>query len=157
MPTTTFTNPDRTLLLAYCNGHVAPQDVIGWNVESKIDANGENGFVTVVDLTDITGTDMSFEDINAVYGKLVRHYEPRNQKLSLYLLAPDDLAFGMTRILQSLSGMSDSIVVDVFRDLDSLGAQLPHAPSELARLRLFARRQATQSDDTPSIKAHSPS
>lgn len=147
MPTATCAIPDTNVLFARCFGHIAPEDIIGWNVESQIPTNADGQFVTVVDLSEITGTDMTFNDINAVYGKLVRHYQPRDQKLLLMLYAPDDLAFGMTRIMQSLAGMTDHIEVHIFRESDALADFLPHLDHSLKDL----RRKALTSDTIHSI------
>lgn len=135
MPTTTCAIPGTNVLFARCFGHITPEDIIGWNVEAQVAVQEDGRLTTVVDLSEITGTDMTFEDINAVYGKLVRHYQPRQQKLHLVLYAPDDLAFGMTRILQSLTGMTDHVEVQIFRDSASLKTSLPAIKQSLEELR----------------------
>lgn len=135
MPTATSVIPDANVLYARCFGHITPDDIIDWQVESQISPNADGRFVTLVDLADITGTDMTFDDINAVYGKLVRHYQPRGQKLLLVLYAPDDLAFGMTRIMQSLTGMTDHVEVQIFRDSANLARHLPDIKHSLRDIR----------------------
>lgn len=135
MPTATCAIPEANVLYARCYGHIAPDDIIGWKVDSHISPGADGRLITVVDLADITGTDMTFNDINAVYGKLVRHYQPRNQKLLLVLYAPDDLAFGMTRIMQSLTGMTDHVEVQIFRESANLASHLPDLKHSLAELR----------------------
>lgn len=135
MPTATCPIPEANVLYARCYGHLAPDDIIGWEVESNLKATENGQFITLVDLSDITGTDMTFDDINSVYGKLVRHYQPRKQRLLLVLYAPDDLAFGMTRILQSLSGMTEHIEVQIFQNPLDLQDYLPDVPVSLADLK----------------------
>ncbi|SHG38351.1 hypothetical protein [Cognatishimia maritima] len=125
MPSATYPLPDQNILFVHCSGFMEPKDVIGWQVEDQIGVSGALGFVTLVDLSDVTGTDMTFDDLNAVYGQLVRHYQPRKQRLTLLLYAPDDLTFGMTRIMQSLSGMTDHVTVQVFRKAERIGDHLP--------------------------------
>lgn len=138
MPTTTIAIPEANVLFARCFGHITPQDIIGWEVERQIATDEDGHLKTLVDLSEITGTDMTFEDINAVHGKLVRHYQPRGQKLHLVLYAPDDLAFGMTRIMQSLSGMTDHVDVQIIRDSACLKKHLPELNKSFEDLRALA-------------------
>ncbi|UZD92354.1 hypothetical protein [Cognatishimia activa] len=144
MPTSTCAIPEANLLFARCYGHIAPEDVIGWDIETKIASSEDGQLNALVDLSDITGTDMTFDDINTIHGKLVRHYQPRNQKLLLILYAPDDLAFGMTRIMQSLSGMTDHIDVQIFRESESLAEYLPALNQSLQDLRSKALEQGSR-------------
>lgn len=139
MPTTTCAIPGTDVLFARCFGHITPRDIIGWNVENQVGGPIDGTLTSVVDLSDVSGTDMTFEDMNATYGKLVRHYQPRGQKLRLVLYAPDDLAFGMARILQSLTGMTDHIEVQIFREDQNLQICLPDLPHSLADLQRRAR------------------
>ncbi len=143
MPSSTHPIPEHDILFARCYGHVHPTDVIGWNIEGQIAPRQNQGFVTVVDLSEMTGTDMTFQDINAIYGQLVRHYQPRGQRLFLLLYAPDDLAFGMTRIMQSLSGMTDHVAVQIFRNSDNLKKHLPDLGQSFQDLRKRALQNAT--------------
>jgi hypothetical protein len=140
MPTVIFAIPNKNILYVRCYGHLKPKDLMDWKVEAQISQTGRMGFITVVDLSGFSSTDMTFEDINAIYGKLVRHYEPRNQKLNLHLFAPDDLPFGMTRIMQSLTGMTPHVEVHIFRNEDSLQAALPQLEKSISALSQDAAR-----------------
>ena len=135
MPSALYNLPEDNILFARCFGHVLPEDVIDWHLESQITQTANRGFLTVIDLSEVTGTDMTFDDLNAIHAKLVRHYQPRRQKLSIFLYAPDDLTFGMTRILQSMSTMTDHVDVQVFRDCEELKTVLPEVGKTLYQLR----------------------
>ncbi|MGH1465727.1 MAG: hypothetical protein ACRBBQ_10250 [Cognatishimia sp.] len=135
MPSLTYPLSQENILFARCFGHIAPTDVINWNVEKKIKANGNQTLTTLVDLSEVTSTDMTFDHMHVVYGQLARYYEARELTLHLILFAPKDLAFGMTRILQSLTGMTDFVKVDIFRNPEKLPSLLPELDLNLEDLR----------------------
>lgn len=135
MPRTLYNLSEHNVLFARCFGQVSPDDVIDWHLDSQITQTSKFGFLTIIDLSEVTGTDMTFDDLNAIHARLVRHYEPRRQKLSIFLYAPDDLTFGMTRILQSMSAMTDHVNVHVFRDCEALKSILPEVGKSLCDLR----------------------
>ncbi len=124
MPTITFALPEDNAVYARCSGHLVPKDIIDWNVDNRVASDNSDRFLVIVDLSDVTGTDMTFRDINAIHGKLNRHYSANGNRLHLVFFAPDDLAFGMTRILESLSAMSDFIKVEIYRTLDAMNDSL---------------------------------
>lgn len=138
MPTLTYPIPEHNVLFARCYGHIDPTDVIGWNVANHVQARGDHGFVIVVDLSEMTGTDMTFKDINAIFGQLLRHYQPRSERLFVLLYAPDDLPYGLTRIMQSLSSATEHVAVQVFRNPGKLRDHLPDLPLSFDELRSLA-------------------
>ncbi|GAA6207778.1 hypothetical protein NBRC116601_10710 [Cognatishimia sp. WU-CL00825] len=135
MPSLIYPLTQENILFARCFGHIAPADVINWNVEKQISAKGDSTLTALVDLSEVTSTDMTFDHMNVVYGKLARYYEARGLILHLVFYAPKDLAFGMTRILQSLSGMTDFVNVDIFRNPKNLPSYFPELNLDLDELR----------------------
>jgi|GEM_PF-6417849 len=139
MPTKFFSLPEKRLVFACLYGHVTPEDLIGWDLENKLQDLAAADINVLIDLSQSAGTDMTFEDINAIFGRLERHYEPRNQKLKLILFAPDDVTFGMSRILQSLSGTSQHVEVQVFRHTALLDETLPEIDDSFQNIRSLAQ------------------
>lgn len=138
MPTETIPLPEQNILFVRCFGQVEPPDIIDWRVDNRIFADQDNRLTIVVDLSGVTGTDMTFEHMNATHGKLSRHYQARDEQLHLLLFAPEDLVFGMTRIMQSLSAMTDYVKVDVFRKQQELAELMPDLPYEFHTIRRMA-------------------
>lgn len=141
MPTETIPLPDENILFVRCFGQIEPHDIIGWHVDDRISPDTDNRLVILVDLSEVSGTDMTFEHVNATHGKLARHYKTRGLLLHLVLYAPEDLAFGMTRIMQSLAAMTDHVKVDVFRDANELPSFLPDTKRAFTCIRAQAQRQ----------------
>ncbi|MFY0596036.1 MAG: hypothetical protein JXQ85_06375 [Cognatishimia sp.] len=151
MPTKFFSLPEKRLVFACLYGHVTPEDLIDWDLENRLQGLAATDINVLIDLSQSAGTDMTFEDINAIFGRLERHYEPRNQKLKLILFAPDDVTFGMSRILQSLSGSSEHIEVQVFRHTTLLDEILPEIDDSFQNIRTLA--QCNCSDPTTEKKS----
>lgn len=145
MPTQSTPLTDENILFVRCFGQIEPRDIIGWQVDDRISPNSDNTLVILVDLSGVTGTDMTFDHVNATHGKLARHYQNRGSVLHLVLYAPEDLAFGMTRIMQSLTAMTDHVKVDVFRDPNELSNYLPDAKPGFAGIRQQAIQQLSAS------------
>lgn len=139
MPVSTMPIQNNQILFVYCYGNMRAEDLGNWNVDGRISENNRGELTILVDLEDVPGTDMTFQDINAAHAKLTRHYTATGQVLRLVLFAPEDLTFGMTRIMQSLASMSESVKVDIARTHAELEAFLPKLDTELCDLRAQAR------------------
>ncbi len=144
MPTETQLLPAQNILFARCYGLVSEEDIIGWNVDNRILPNANQRLQVVVDLSDVTETEMSFNDINATHAQLTRHYGARRESLHLLLYAPNDVAYGMARIMQSLSLMSETLIVDLFQNEKDLGRLLPKLKETFADLRRLSQTLPAQ-------------
>lgn len=139
MPTDIQLLPAQNLLFVRCYGRVTADDIIGWNVDNRIFPNTNQRLLVVVDLSEVTETEMSFKDINSTHAHLSRHYAARRETLHLLLFAPTDVAYGMARIMQSLSLMSETLLVDLFQNERDLGRLLPKLNETFAELRFLSR------------------
>lgn len=135
MPTEIKLLPAQNLLFVRCFGRVTPDDIIGWNVDNRIFPDANQNLVILVDLAGVSEADMSFSHINDTYAHLKRHYAARQERLHLLLYAPNDLAFGLARIMQSLSLMSDTLRVDLLQSEAEFPRLLPKLGESFGCLR----------------------
>lgn len=135
MPTKITPLPDKCLIFVRLSGQITPDDLTDWDLEAKLPNSDLSNLNVLIDLSPCTGTEMAFEDMNSIYGRLERHYEPRNQTLRLIIFAPSDVTFSMSRMLQSLAGSSAHIDVQVFRNEALLTEVLPEFEASFEEVR----------------------
>ncbi|MDC0737475.1 hypothetical protein N6L24_04245 [Cognatishimia sp. SS12] len=135
MPTVTTPIANDNLLFVQCYGVVTLQDLMDWRVDDRVSPDCKGRLVTLVDLSGVTETDLNFEQLNVIHGRLARHYATLALTLRLVLFAPNDLSFGMARIIQSLSAEAAFLDVEIFRTEAKASFHLPAGSGTLAHYR----------------------
>lgn len=73
----------------------------------------------LADLSNVTTTDIGFEDTYALFSMYMRNYTRPGHHLRIAILAPEPISFGIARIFQNLAESSDAIDVELFDTFDS--------------------------------------
>ena len=73
----------------------------------------------LVDLAQVTETEVGFSEVFSLFSMFMRHYEQAGLRLYIAINAPRELTFGLARIFQNLAESSDVVETAIFDDLDS--------------------------------------
>ena len=111
-------------------------DCIRQSFDSYInDPRYEPGRRELADMSGVTGVDMEFEHVNGLLARVTKFYSQQPRITLISIFAPDDLAFGMSRMFQTLSDNDRGIRVSVESEEAAALAWLELEFSSISELR----------------------
>lgn len=85
----------------------------------------------LVDLTDLVNARSGFLDVFSLHGFYKRKYGLRDKPVQVAIVAPSDLAYGISRMFSALMAGRKIMWVQIFDDIDSASGWLELDPKAL--------------------------
>ncbi len=129
---------DCSLALINVSGVVLAEDIITDIEKYHADHRYQAGTPEIAIIKDIVDLELDFRKTIGLYERMTYLYQLRAPHTRMALLAPDDLAFGISRMFQTIASAGSVLNVGVFRQEGPALGWLKRSETELGQLTLWA-------------------
>ncbi len=128
---------EHDLIVMRCWGKVTMQELRSTFVAAVHDPNYRYGMSEFGDFSGVTSVDLGFPEMMALAERFRAGYERSRNVAKVAYFAPGDIAFGMTRMFQTLTSDVENLDLGLFRTLEPALEHLGiNHPGMSARLKL---------------------
>lgn len=93
------------------SGRIDLQTIVAMLSEYHTDPNFVQGRRELCDFSDVSDLDVSFKEAWSILSTVNAHETPKARRTQVYLYAPQDTAFGLARMYQSLADFEGGVEV----------------------------------------------
>lgn len=108
---------DDKYTVLHCEGEIHADDFMKANERLYSEGSGSASRFQIVDLIDVTMTDVSAEELRRIAGQDKQAVKTRG-RVAIAVVASKDLAFGLSRVWQAYAE-NPQVVTQIFRDRPS--------------------------------------